>query len=660
MIKDFATKIIDFGFLYKNIKEKTKEFVGLYIIDKKIADLISIFDKKEIKKKTLQDFFDEEYDVEWGYDFSEQIHSAIEDEGISYLFIKHLVGQLILDKEEAELFIDEYENEAHDDFIFPLVDDISNIIVNKYADKTIDYIYKKVQKYHDVTEIVEAEKVDLKLYQPIIDLYQDKDINKFVKHIVANEANEDYKAFLFGKLSLFLETNLDDIEFSSIKLPQQLLTYEYIYSFIDFDEVEKNSKKHIIELKYPKAIEDKNHIPFSCLFYKRDNIFNLMFTSAHNNIKIKSETLDWEAVYNRDFSIKMLIGKTGCGKTYNAIKRCVENNKSFIIAVPARQLACDIKLDYKDEVSNIYTGEISISGTSSSTNNTVCVYENLNDDLIKEHDVLIVDEAHYVGDEQRGGFLLDKILKAIKLNKEVVFLTATDTISKRTKELLHIEIEKLKEFKKVKRENIEIDEVSELAQKGKNIIVFVKYTPNEYVLEEYCESFNVDMDKAKLMTADTPTSERLQTQIDFKNGNLQMIVSTNVLAQGVNLPADIVVIEYNEYDDWEIVQQKVGRAGRPQFSNTAYVVKHTVPVKMVKERKKRKVEEITLFYKRMFIYDMQIPLFQIPRGFLRYADYKYSKSFLKELKDRGISSKIEDEVLGILEKEEEKVRKMLL
>jgi len=273
--------------------------------------------------------------------------------------------------------------------------------------------------------------------------------------------------------------------------------------------------------------------------------------------------------------------------------------------------------------------------------------------------VLIVDEAHHIGDEDRGDLLIENILTAIDMEKEIIFLTATDTLSNNLKKSLHIKTKEIKEFKKNKRENIDINKVKDLAKKGKNIIVFVKYMPDEEVLEDYCDMFGVDYDKAKLMTADCPTSERLQTQIDFKNGKLQMLISTNVLAQGVNLPADIVVIEYNEYDDWELIKQKEGRAGRPQFSDTAYIVKHQIPPKKTKGKKTEKKEEIALFYRGRFIYDMQIPSFQIPTGFSKYSQYKYSRAFLLKLKERGMLNEDEEKALKVLEDEENKVNEII-
>ena len=68
----------------------------------------------------------------------------------------------------------------------------------------------------------------------------------------------------------------------------------------------------------------------------------------------------------------------------------------------------------------------------------------------------------------------------------------------------------------------------------------------------------------------------------FKQGKIRTICTTSTLAQGVNLPARLVVIKstycykgpkvgYIEYNKLEI-DQMVGRAGRPQFDNKGVAV----------------------------------------------------------------------------------------
>nr|GMC93512.1 DExH-box ATP-dependent RNA helicase DExH17 isoform X4 [Ipomoea batatas] len=68
----------------------------------------------------------------------------------------------------------------------------------------------------------------------------------------------------------------------------------------------------------------------------------------------------------------------------------------------------------------------------------------------------------------------------------------------------------------------------------------------------------------------------------FLNSDLQVLCTTNTLAQGINLPAHTVIIKstqhfnqekglYMEYDR-SMILQMCGRAGRPQFDDAGVVV----------------------------------------------------------------------------------------
>ena len=76
--------------------------------------------------------------------------------------------------------------------------------------------------------------------------------------------------------------------------------------------------------------------------------------------------------------------------------------------------------------------------------------------------------------------------------------------------------------------------------------------------------------------------DRLQIEDGFLKGHIAVICATSTLAVGVNLPAHLVIIKgtsqwngmsgtQNEYSETEILQM-IGRAGRPQFDNSATAV----------------------------------------------------------------------------------------
>jgi ATP-dependent DNA helicase HFM1/MER3 len=88
-------------------------------------------------------------------------------------------------------------------------------------------------------------------------------------------------------------------------------------------------------------------------------------------------------------------------------------------------------------------------------------------------------------------------------------------------------------------------------------------------------------------------SDRRKIETGFINGQIFVICCTSTLAVGINLPTHMVVIKstvayinkrLQEYSDLDIMQM-IGRAGRPQFGNTAVSVIMTRPETMIRYQK---------------------------------------------------------------------------
>ncbi len=414
-----------------------------------------------------------------------------------------------------------------------------------------------------------------------------------------------------------------------------------------------NKRKNDISFSFNKDdINKKKEISITDISLSGDKSLTLgeILFSNSNPTTTKSVEIDYSDLHNTSFSIEMLVGDTGTGKTYKAITE----NENFIIAVPTRQLAYELFIDYR-KINSIATGEVHISPDQAK--NAVVVYENLNEQVIDKFSTLIVDEAHFINDDERGGYLIKNIIYALSHNKKVVMATATDTISDDVKNLLHINTTFLKPFKRV--EKIEIDndlKVKELAKQGKSVLVFTKYRPDEYDVENYADRFGIKLSKADYISADIPTSERVSKQIMFRKGEIQLMVSSNVLAQGVNFPADIVVIEYNEWDSWEIINQKIGRAGRPQFTDKAYYLLQYMPEKNQKTGTINQVtENIIMFYRGIYIKDWNFKKHEVPYDITEYRGFKYSRRFLEKLEQKNLINNNEQSALNFLRQEEEKL-----
>ena len=187
----------------------------------------------------------------------------------------------------------------------------------------------------------------------------------------------------------------------------------------------------------------------------------------------------------KDFETILITGETGSGKTYKGIKTAAEKGK-FVILVPTRQLAYEIYLNYK-EMEAVMTGEVEI-GDIDKAHGIVGIYEMAEVFMNLEIKTLIVDEAHFLNDEDRGPGLLETIVNAINKGIKVILLTATDTISDELREFLHINEIHLEPFEDIKRVELESPEdVAELVKNDPNItvLVFTKYIPTEHDVSLY-------------------------------------------------------------------------------------------------------------------------------------------------------------------------------
>jgi hypothetical protein len=333
---------------------------------------------------------------------------------------------------------------------------------------------------------------------------------------------------------------------------------------------------------------------------------------------------------------ELYTGPTGCGKTFTAITETEAKGKSFLMLVPCRQLAYEIFYDYP-QVSRVDTGEVHFGDRYG---NCVCVYEGLGDEVIMQ-DTLIVDEAHYLNDKDRGGALFEKILINRRAGKEIILLTATDTLSREVKAILNVQEIVLQPFTDVPEKiGIGVGEFCRKVKAGMSAIVFTKFVPKADEVAWYLERFGLDTSSVGVLSADTPSFERVTTQFDFKSGKLQVVIATNVLAQGLNFPAQGVLIEYNEHDDWALVTQKLGRIARPLSGlKTGYYSVKKIPKRCEAKGVPQKIERGTNVYIRpagdsVDISEWGFMLHEVPTDVHMYKNYKYGYRFLRELKHR--------------------------
>ncbi len=268
------------------------------------------------------------------------------------------------------------------------------------------------------------------------------------------------------------------------------------------------------------------------------------------------------------------LGETNTGKTYNAMQKLKEA-KNGIYLSPLRILALENyeKLNSEGVKCNLMTGEeeIIVEGA----NHISCTIEKL--DINETYDIAIIDEVQMIKDDQRGAAWTRALLG---LNcKEIHICGAINS-----KNLLIKIIDDCQdqyEFKEYTRSiplEMQYDSFSyKNIQDGDALVVFSKKRVLE--LAYYYAGLGI---KASLIYGDLPPEVRRKQYEQFVNKETKILITTDAIGMGVNLPIRrIVFMDVKKFDGSEIrflnsqeVKQIAGRAGRKGIYEVGYVASY--------------------------------------------------------------------------------------
>lgn len=291
------------------------------------------------------------------------------------------------------------------------------------------------------------------------------------------------------------------------------------------------------------------------------------------------------------------LGDTNTGKTFNAIERLKTARKGIYLS-PLRILALENfeRLNGEGVVCNLATGEEEI--IKEGATHTSCTIEKLN--LREEYDIAVIDEIQMIGDSQRGA-AWTRALLGVKC-KEIHVCGALNT-----KELLEKILKDCKDDYEIKEytRNIPLEvEYKNFnirdAKEGDAIVVFSK----KRVLEIVSEYSNLGI-KASIIYGDLPPEVRRMQYNQFINKETKILVTTDAIGMGVNLPIRrIIFMSIRKFDGDEVreltsqeVKQVAGRAGRKGIYDIGYVASVGDTADFIKEKietKDRIIEEAVI------------------------------------------------------------------
>lgn len=292
---------------------------------------------------------------------------------------------------------------------------------------------------------------------------------------------------------------------------------------------------------------------------------------------------EYEKTRKMKRNIFLHLGDTNTGKTYTAIERLKQSSNGVYLA-PLRILALENfeKLNKEGVPCSLLTGEEEI--LVDDAKHISSTIEKL--DIDKYYEVAVIDEIQMISNSQRGqawtrallGIQCEELHVCGALNSKELLIKIIedcgDNLSiKEYNRLVPLKIyTKPYEFRH--------------AAKGDALVVFSRKKVLE--LSKYFLDRGV---KSSVIYGDLPPEVRRMQYDTFINGESDILITTDAIGMGVNLPIRrIIFMDLMKYDGEEVryltsqeVKQIGGRAGRKGIYETGYVGTVTLNQKFIRD-----------------------------------------------------------------------------
>ena len=257
------------------------------------------------------------------------------------------------------------------------------------------------------------------------------------------------------------------------------------------------------------------------------------------------------------------IGPTNSGKTYEALQK-FQNAEEAVYLAPLRLLALEVY-----ETTNMFlpcsllTGEEEdIMPGATHISETIEMA-----DLSRHYDMAVIDEAQMISDPSRGGAWTAAILGLCADEIHICMAPHAEDIVKRLIEYCGDEIVEIDRRERMTPLELDPDNCRfpDIVKPGDALIVFSKRSVINVAAELQGKGIECSMIYGAL-----PYETRKAETERFLNGETKVVVATDAIGMGLNLPIKrVVFLETEKYDGYEIrllkpeeVQQIAGRAGR--------------------------------------------------------------------------------------------------
>ncbi|MFI8687268.1 helicase-related protein [Rossellomorea sp. NPDC077527] len=289
---------------------------------------------------------------------------------------------------------------------------------------------------------------------------------------------------------------------------------------------------------------------------------------------------EYSPSFRGDIRYILHIGETNTGKTHHAISRMKEAKSGMYLA-PLRLLALEVfdTLNSADVPCNLKTGEEEKEVLyANHVSSTVEMFHEKD-----EYDVIVIDEAQMLADQDRGFAWYRAITKS---RAKEVHIIGSENVRELLMELVgdgNVEIHTYKREVPLQVESKEFQ--LKHAKKGDAVVCFSR----KKVLDTASRLQN-NGHKVSMIYGSMPPETRKRQMMQFIKGKTNMIVATDAIGMGLNLPIRrIVFLETDKFDGTrrrrltsQEVKQIAGRAGRKGIYNEGRVA-FTKDIKVMKQ-----------------------------------------------------------------------------
>lgn len=309
-----------------------------------------------------------------------------------------------------------------------------------------------------------------------------------------------------------------------------------------------------------------------------NNILKELSTSVENTLLLKDIQLyenvkDYPDIFpksrKRNRKIIAFLGETNSGKTYNAMSE-IANSFTAAYLAPLRLLALETfeYLNNQNIKTSLITGEEKIIYEDATcTSSTV---ECFNPE--KSYETIVIDEIQMMDDPDRGAFFIQALIGA---NADKVVVTGPPEYKERLESIAALLGEEIEVHIFKRKTQVKIIEPIDLSNVKKNTAIVTFSRKNIFEIRDKLPA-NI---KSSVIYGALGYDVRKKQAEQFVNGETDVLITTDAIGMGLNLPIETILFTTDvKYDGKKVdkisqmlAKQIAGRAGRYKKFDIGYV-----------------------------------------------------------------------------------------